>query len=176
MNGGFTRALALALAILAVTTLAVTPSPAWAQAASPEDTVDSREPAPYEPDEFPVWMRRLRRGEVVGVGVFPLSLFVSRILYEYGRFAVTSFGGTGQDNRPWPFRRFGEGQFTRGESAGVVIGAVVVSVGVAIADAVVSRRRRATAEQTAPGAPAEQRPDSVPPGVVTEDAADPGDG
>lgn len=52
-----------------------------------EDT----DPAPYEPTEFGPGLRAIRRGEIIAVGVFPLALLVSRIAYDYGRWAFDEF-------------------------------------------------------------------------------------
>ena len=55
--------------------------------AAQEDTA----PVPYEPAEFGPALRALRRGEIVAVGVFPLALLLSRVVYDYGRWAFAGF-------------------------------------------------------------------------------------
>jgi hypothetical protein len=48
-------------------------------------------PEPYAPAEFGPGLRAIRRGEILAVGVFPLALLVSRIAYDYGRWAFDGF-------------------------------------------------------------------------------------
>ncbi|AFG37715.1 hypothetical protein Spiaf_1657 [Spirochaeta africana DSM 8902] len=48
-------------------------------------------PEPYHPDEFPQWALDLRRGSVITLGAVPVTLLVSRMFYDIGRFGLRSF-------------------------------------------------------------------------------------
>ncbi|MCK4541795.1 MAG: hypothetical protein KAU17_06125 [Spirochaetales bacterium] len=48
------------------------------------------EPVPYEKEEFPPWLRDLRRGEVIFFGSYPITLFVSSLAYDGFRLIQNS--------------------------------------------------------------------------------------
>ncbi len=48
------------------------------------------DPVPYEPDEFPQWAHDVRRGSVITFGAVPVTLLLSRIFYDVGRFSIQS--------------------------------------------------------------------------------------
>jgi len=65
------------------------PSPAPGSALAPAPTAK-----PYEYDEFPEWMHRVRRFEVVSLGVFPLAFAASGILFDVGRWSGKAVSGS----------------------------------------------------------------------------------
>ncbi len=75
--------------------LALASARAFAQAAP------SPLPAPYEASEFPDWALKLRRWEIVSLGVFPIALFYSRLSFDFGRYAGSGFQ---PEYAPWPFK------------------------------------------------------------------------
>ena len=101
--------------------------------AEPAAPGELAEPVPYESSEFPQWALTLRRAEVTAIGSLPLTLFGVRVLYDYARYAAHGFAA---DVRPFPFRPIGGGAaLTDTEVLGIVIGAAVLSVAVAVIDA-----------------------------------------
>jgi hypothetical protein len=105
---------------------------------------DTAVPTPYHPDEFPRWALDLRRGEIIAFGVFPLSLLASSLLYDLGRFGVRSVqaGRLDADYAPWFFAPPGAPELTDGERIGILVGAVGISVTIALVDHLLGRRER----------------------------------
>ena len=56
-----------------------------------EAAVESREPEPYSEDEFPPWLRKIRRGEVTLIGSLPFTMFVSNLGVQFAMFAAKDF-------------------------------------------------------------------------------------
>lgn len=48
-------------------------------------------PEEYEDDEFPQWMKDLRRGEIIAIGSFPLTFFATQLIYGFVRYAKNDF-------------------------------------------------------------------------------------
>ncbi|WP_460056490.1 hypothetical protein [Spirochaeta dissipatitropha] len=48
------------------------------------------EPEPYHPDEFPQWALDIRRGSVIAFGAVPLTVMLTGIVYDVGRFTYHS--------------------------------------------------------------------------------------
>lgn len=103
---------------------------------------ENRPPAPYTADEFPGWALDLRRGEIVAIGVFPISLLASRLLYDVVRFGYQSArsGEFRQDYAPWFFAPPDAPELTDGERVGILIGAVGISLTIALVDFWLGRR------------------------------------
>ena len=98
------------------------------------------EPVPYERSEFPEWAHALRRAEVTAIGSLPITLFSVRVLYDYMRYAVHGFDA---DVRPFPFRPIGSSNaHTDTEVFGIILGAVSLSVVIALIDADLYRAKR----------------------------------
>ncbi len=110
---------------------------------------DNRTPAPYSPDEFPGWALDLRRGEIVAIGVFPISLLASRLLYDVVRFGYQSArsGEFRQDYAPWFFAPPDAPALTDGERVGILLGAVGISITIALVDFWLGRREEARARR-----------------------------
>jgi hypothetical protein len=110
----------------------------------PDISYDPSRPVPYDPEEFPQWARDLRRGEIIALGAFPLSMVITSFAYELGRFGYYSArdGGAAGEYAPWFFSTSAEGAFTNGERIGLVLTSAVLSVGVGFADYLLGRRER----------------------------------
>ena len=89
------------------------------------------DPKPYQPEEFPQRAHTFRRAEIVAIGSFPLTLVLQRGLFEYLRFTVSGFQPY---LRPWPFRGGVSAVFSVQDQRGILAGAVLWSIGIAIAD------------------------------------------
>jgi hypothetical protein len=46
---------------------------------------------PYQNEEFPLWLRNLRRGEVIFFGSLPITILLSDMLFSVGRYASSGF-------------------------------------------------------------------------------------
>jgi hypothetical protein len=80
--------------------------------ASSTSAASSASPEPYREDEFPLWLRDLRRAEIVFVGSVPITLLVATLAYDgfrSGRDIVmdvqigerSEFGSFTNDERKW---------------------------------------------------------------------------
>ncbi len=94
------------------------------------------EPEEYSEQEFLPFLRDLRRAEIVMLGTFPITLFLSLEAYDIYRFAAS---GGAREYTPWPFRPPGAVGYTGKENLGVFLAAVSTSVLIAAADYIVGR-------------------------------------
>lgn len=46
---------------------------------------------PYQENEFPGWLRDLRRGEIIFFGSLPITILLSDTLFSFGRYAASGF-------------------------------------------------------------------------------------
>ncbi|NOY09394.1 MAG: hypothetical protein GXP33_11200 [Spirochaetes bacterium] len=93
-------------------------------------------PSPYEKNEFPVWMHDLRRGEIILIGSFPLSMFFSYEFYDFYRYFSNNLDPS---YRPWPFRTYDAVPYNSMEKVGIVLSALSVSFVVAVTDYLIGR-------------------------------------
>jgi hypothetical protein len=95
-----------------------------------------KEPVPYKEDEFPQWLKDLRRAEIVFFGTLPFTLLVSMQGYEIARFYIHD-----QDPlyTPWPFRSAQAPPYTFEEQMTVVGTALVISGLLALADYILGK-------------------------------------
>lgn len=116
------------------------------------------EPVPYERSEFPEWAHALRRAEVTAIGSLPLTLFGVRLIYGFARYAAHGFASAGspeatpRDVRPFPFGPIGGSGLTDTEEIGIIIGAVALSLTIALIDADLQRDRPPAAPDRPPAA------------------------
>ena len=90
-------------------------------------------PAPYKDEEFPAWLRDLRRAEVILVGSFPFTLFFTFEAYDTYRYVA------GRGDPPWPLRPGSAQVYTDEEKKWVAVSAVSLSVLIAAADYIIGR-------------------------------------
>lgn len=105
-------------------------------------------PEPYEPGEFPQWARTLRRGEIVALGSFPITLFATRLLYGLGKFIVKSIHAGAIDARYAPlfFATPGAPPPARTEQIAVLSISFSLSTAVAVADYLLGQRETTDAD------------------------------
>jgi hypothetical protein len=89
----------------------------------------------------------LRRGEIILVGSFPFSLFVSLEVFDIYRFAAN---GGAQEYAPWPFRSPVSPPYTDSEKGWILVSALSLSAALAIADYVVGKIVERRAKSTSP--------------------------
>ena len=121
----------LALVLIAFTVLAGTVH-SQHQSGVGSDT----DPEGYSEQEFAPFLRDLRRAEIVILGTFPVTLFLSLEVYDIYRFAAS---GGAPEYAPWPFRPPGAVGYTGKENLGVLLSALSTSVLIAAADYIVGR-------------------------------------
>ncbi len=95
-------------------------------------------PAPWKPEELPPLLNTLRRGEILFFGSLPFSFFYTFEVYDVYRFAASGFDPL---QAPWPFRAAADIQYSDAEKGWLIASAVVVSLGVAVADFLVRESR-----------------------------------
>ncbi len=95
---------------------------------------DDTSPAPYEPDEFPDWLRALRRAEIVALGSFPISIFLTSLSYGIIRYGINGFS---PQYRPWIFAPPNAVDLTTDEKLGVILSAAGISIIVAVIDLII---------------------------------------
>ena len=88
-------------------------------------------PEPYAKDEFPDWLRTVRRAEIILIGAIPFSLFLSFEVYDVYRFLSRNM-----DPRysPWPFGASGGAPYTQEEQIGIAVSTLAFSSIIALAD------------------------------------------
>lgn len=131
--------------IAALLLIALLPATLAAQDAVPGEGVA---PEPYQPEEFPGWARELRRGQIIALGVFPISLLLTQLTYDVVRFGVRSAqaGEFDRESAPWFFAPPGVQRFSQEEKETILITSAIVSVVFALADYALGRRERRRAE------------------------------
>jgi hypothetical protein len=90
----------------------------------------------------PLWLKDLRRAEIVAFGSFPLTMFWTSFLMDLFRTA-----SHGWDNRyaPWPFKGAGAVAMTNQELSMMFTIAISSSVVIAVVDHFIVRHRRSKA-------------------------------
>jgi hypothetical protein len=115
------------LLLLACVLLAAVPNGVFAQDHTPQ---------PYSPDEFQGWMKDLWRAEVVLVGSFPITLFLTLETYDLFRYFNTGFDAT---YAPWPFNTGSTLNLSPQEQTLIIVTALSFSLTVAVFDFMLGR-------------------------------------
>ncbi len=92
---------------------------------------EEKKPQPYSEDEFPRWLRELRRGEIVFFGSIPFMLFFSFEGYDLYRYFSN---GMSPAYSPWPFRGYNAVPYTNGEKLGILVSSLSLSFILAVSD------------------------------------------
>lgn len=101
-----------------------------------EAMVGEGEPEPYSDEEFPDWLKAVRRAEILALGSLPITFTFSFLAYDVFRYIYHGFDGSylpiGSPN-PAPY--------TPAENVGVLVAAGTGSILIAIADFLIGRSR-----------------------------------
>ena len=102
-------------------------------------------PAPYTDDEFPQFMKDLRRAEIISFGALPFVTLSSTIVYSGVRYWQHGFDS---EYFPNPFAKASasNGYSTR-EQAGILLTSAGISVGIGLTDLLISVIRRKAAKK-----------------------------
>ena len=130
--------LGLAVAGFAQTSTPATPdAPATPLPAAPAATTPApNTPEEYEEEEFGPGLRTLRRGEIILFGSLPITLFLSYEAYDIFRYFAN---GRQAQYAPWPLRSADAVPYQDGETAGVLVAAVSVSLVMAVTDYLIGK-------------------------------------
>jgi len=72
----------------------------WAQTPPPSTPPAAvQTPVPYTDEEFPSWVLKGRRAEIIAVGTFPLAYLLAGLGYDYTYYLSS---GLPSANTPWP--------------------------------------------------------------------------
>jgi len=108
-----------------------------------------------ETSNRPLWLRDLRRWEIVAFGSFPFTMFFSTIgmdMYRWHRETGMDWGR--REYAPWPITAAGGAAMTDEEHRRTIFIAIGLSAGVAIADHFIQRGRRERERRRAEAIPA----------------------
>jgi hypothetical protein len=95
-----------------------------------------KEPQPYKDEEFPQWLKDLRRAEIIFFGSLPFSLLASLEGYEITRYLIHD---SDPIYSPWPFKNPQSPPYTIEESFTVIAGALVISGIIAFTDYLIGK-------------------------------------
>mgnify|MGYP001806204254 CR=1 FL=1 len=96
------------------------------------ETADAHEPVPYEKDEFPDWVKDLRRAEIISFGSLPFVTFFASIYYDVYRYYDHN---QEPGYEPWPFKNSNTAVgLSEDEQKKLVLVSAGISVGVAVFD------------------------------------------
>jgi len=102
-------------------------------------------PAPYTDDEFPQFMKDLRRAEIISFGALPFVTLTSTIVYSSARYAQHGFDS---EYFPNPFAKASASNgYSTAEQAGILLTSAGISVGIGLTDLLVSVIRRQAAKK-----------------------------
>lgn len=100
----------------------------------------STTPEPYEEDEFPSWLKDLRRAEIITLGAMPFITLNTSLCYSFGNYAFHNF------DSDYFFNPFAQGSdtssYTSGEQAGILLTSLGICLGIGITDFIVHSVKR----------------------------------
>ncbi|MDR0589382.1 MAG: hypothetical protein LBG25_02430 [Spirochaetaceae bacterium] len=98
----------------------------------------------FDTTSFPLWVRDLRRAEIVAFGSFPFTLFVATFATDTVRFANNNW-----DTRyaPWPIRSAGGIEMTTNQRLMTIGVAAAGSILISLADHFIVRYKRNKVER-----------------------------
>ena len=100
----------------------------------------STTPEPYEEDEFPSWLKDLRRAEIITLGAMPFIPLNTSLCYSFGNYAFHNFDSDYFVN---PFAQGSDtSSYTSGEQAGILITSLGICLGIGITDFIVHSVKR----------------------------------
>jgi hypothetical protein len=113
-----------------------TPNPSPTPSPTPTPKVPAPVPEPYTEDEFPGWLKDLRRAEIIFFGSLPFSFLLALVGVDVGRYFAHNEDA---NYRPWPFRGANAPTYTTGEQFLVIGSALIISGIVALVDFIIGK-------------------------------------
>jgi len=105
-----------------------------------------QEPEPYTEEEFPDWLKALRRGEIIAFGSLPFTFAFSFLIYDVFRYVYHGF-----DQSYLPIGSPNPEPYTAAENLGVVAAAGAGSIIIAVVDALLGRAETKRRKEGASG-------------------------
>ena len=100
----------------------------------------STTPEPYEEDEFPSWLKDLRRAEIITLGAMPFITLNTSLCYSFGNYAFHNFDSDYFVN---PFAQGSDtSSYTSSEQAGILLTSLGICLGIGITDFIVHSVKR----------------------------------
>ena len=100
--------------------------------AVPAQETDAHKPVEYEKDEFPQWLKDIRRGEIIAVGAFPFAFFAVDSIFGLFRFAINDFSSAYSPG--FFFSADSATPYTMDEKTAVLLISIAASIGVSLVD------------------------------------------
>lgn len=110
------------------------------------DAGDS-EPEEYKEEEFSPFLRNLRRAEIVTLGSFPITLFLTLEAFDIYRYIDNSGEPDQYRYTPWPFRSANPAPYAPPEIMGILVTAASASLLIAVADYIIGRAKEKRSER-----------------------------
>ncbi|MDR3144731.1 MAG: hypothetical protein LBU21_00480 [Treponema sp.] len=101
--------------------------------------------------QWPLWVRDLRRGEIIAFGSFPFTFFLANTIMDSYRWAKHDGD---QRYAPWPVKSAGAINMTKDETNIVIGAAAAGSILVSLADFIIVQTKRNRAAREAANRPA----------------------
>jgi hypothetical protein len=120
----------------------------FSQETGGSESKKEKTPQPYEEEEFPRWLKDLRRAEVILVGSIPFTMFIAIEAFDIYRYFSNNMNPL---YYPWPIRSPVETDYTIEEKAIIIVTAVSLSLCIAIIDHIIisvsreNKRKKAAA-------------------------------
>ena len=132
------RSSALIARVVLVMIVILLAVPLWAQQGEEQRT----EPEEYGEDEFSPLLRNLRRGEIIMLGSFPLTLFLTLEGFDIYRFAANYGEPDSYRYAFWPYRSPDPAPYSSREVTGIIVTALSASLLIAVTDYIIGRARQ----------------------------------
>lgn len=105
------------------------------QPAQNEDTQEEESHRPYTQEEFPGWLRQLRRAEIVFFGSFPITMVFTTLSYEGFRLVRSVV----EQNAVAGTMATEFGSFSEDEKIGLLLSGAILAVAVSVVDFILER-------------------------------------
>jgi hypothetical protein len=102
----------------------------------------------YDPAEFPLWARDVRRFDVITFGAFPFAFFTTTLIMDSVRYFQHD---QNLKYAPWPLKPVGAIEMTTDEKFKVVGISAALAAGVALTDFIVIRIKRSKQKKASGG-------------------------
>lgn len=100
---------------------------------------------PYREDEFPDWLRDVRRAEIVTLGSLPFTTLATTLVYSFYRYADNDFN---KDYFPNPLAKSSaSANLSKKEQVGIISVSACLSLAAGVADYIISAIRRSRDEK-----------------------------
>jgi len=134
----------LGLIFLAMLVLVfVPPLPVSAQQAGQGDT----EPEEYGEEEFSPFLRDLRRAEIIMLGSFPITFFLTLEVFDIYRFIDHYRDDDYYRYGFWPYRSADPAPYSSGQIGGIIVTALSASLLIAVTDYIIGRAKQKRPER-----------------------------